>query len=121
MFNRPTFNETLTGELYAAIPNEIGKWKKAPSFFKYRYLDKKEKHMYRPLKGMITEESRLFITCTNLNYEINVGDKIKLNDNDYMIVDSYGVIYDDKKMLNMGKFDSTYLTSKLPKAISLKN
>lgn len=118
---KPTFNETLTAKLYKAKKNEIGVWSKQPIQFNYRYLEKKEKSMYKPLKGVISEESRVFIASTNLPLEINIGDKIELFDGDYMIVESFGILYDQQSIINMGKFSPEWINKRLSKAISLKN
>lgn len=121
LFRRPTFNENFTAELYKSLPNAPGEWGTIPVTFKYRFLDKKEQRMYKPIKGVVSDESTLFITSSNCEHEINIGDKIVLADGDSMIVDSFGLIYDDKHILNMGKFDSQFLQKRLPKALSLKN
>lgn len=121
MYRRPIKNETLKGEIYKAIPNEIGKYETISQNFYYRFLEKSEQRMYKPLKGVISEESSVFLCITNLSYDVNVGDKIVLHTGDSMIVNSYGILYDPNKMLNMGKFSPIYLERILPKVVSLKN
>ena len=86
--------------------------------FKGRPASNVEKKQYRIQKGVNGNTDSVFIICSNLPKEVDVGDKIIYLGKEWM-VNSCGYYVDNSKIITPTLFNDDYIAKKCPKGINI--
>lgn len=112
-------NEKYKFELVKRVKNSPYEWNDQPSLmFKGRPANNVERKQYRLQKGVNGNTDSVFVICSNLPKEVDVGDKIIFLGKEWM-VNSIGYYFDEAKFVNPGLMKDEYIAKKCPKGINI--
>lgn len=115
----PTNNETYTLELYKRIENSAYEYEEHPTIiFKGRPANNAEKRNYRVLKGVESSEHSVFVFCSNLPENVQIGDRIKFQ-GAISTVQSIGYYYNESRLVNASIMSDEYIIKRCPKGMTL--
>ena len=113
-------NETYLFEVYRRKENSPYEYETTVAFtFKGRPANNFEKKKYRIQKGVNGNTDSVFIFSSNLNEELNVGDRIFYLGKIWE-VQSTGYYFDSAFFVNGGIMSDEYIASRCPKGVNLQ-
>ena len=115
---KPSQAEHYTFTLFSRVENALDSFLPAPVVFKGRLANEKEKNKFVVVNGILSENRGLYVVSTRLPSEVQINDRIMLNNN-YYLVEAVGYYAQSENLLNESKFSPEFLTARYTKGIKL--
>lgn len=113
-------DETYLYQVYKRVKNSPYQYEDTVSFvFKGRPASNIERKKYRVQKGVNGNTDSVFIFSSNLNGELDVGDRVYYLGKIWE-VQSTGYYLDSAYLVNGNLFNEEYIASRCPKGVNLQ-
>lgn len=118
-FIQSTQSENYTCALYRVKPNTPYEYEDIPTYFNCRPANQKDKKEYRITKGVLGNNTSVYLFATNLPEDVSPGDRV-LFLGTIMNVESVGFFFDDSGIVDASIMSAEYIEARSPKGITLK-
>ncbi len=115
---RATVNEHIQVKWYKSKKNEISEYEE-PKMFLCKILERGSKELTRPMRNVISNDTKLILYATNCSHEMNPNDKVEVKGIGTFKVEAFHLDFESSNVRNFGMHPAI-LKQRCPKYIFLK-